>query len=131
MSAKDLPKGGVNRGVVIPLIFSCPKQCDCQSSKLKRWYHKPCGQPAFISEYGDIFCKYHLTSCYGYFIKDAKFQCNVAKKNNSWYSYKSMPEILMALSFALKAVELNVQEGVNSQQFTINILDQLRKRWYS
>ncbi|CAK66070.1 unnamed protein product (macronuclear) [Paramecium tetraurelia] len=129
MLSKDQPKENLNKGIVIPLIFQCPKGCVCDSGSPRNWHHKQCGKPSFISEFGDIFCENHQKDCSGYFIKDASFQCGAAKKNNSWYQHKSMSQILMALSAALQAAEQKEQEGVNLEQFTQNIMESVRKRW--
>ncbi|CAD8213427.1 unnamed protein product [Paramecium octaurelia] len=131
MSAKELPPGGCNKGVVIPLVFSCPQECICKSNVPKKWYHKQCGKPLFVSEYGYILCENHLKDCSAFFIKDAFFQCNEAKKNNSWYKYRNLSNMLMALSNIVQAAELKEEEGLNIQSFTKNLLDELNKKWNS
>ncbi|CAK66190.1 unnamed protein product (macronuclear) [Paramecium tetraurelia] len=131
MLVYSVPKGGLNKGVIIPLIFQCPQECVCKSSKpTQAWYHKKCGDPSFITENGDILCKNHLKDCSGYFIQDAFFQCNKARQSNTWYQHKSRSQLLMALSFALNAAEHNLDQNALNQ-FTKNILDSVQKRFHN
>ncbi|CAD8203696.1 unnamed protein product [Paramecium pentaurelia] len=130
MNLDSLPKGGVNKGMVLPLIFQCPQDCICQSSLPKIWYHKKCGQPSFISEYGDIFCCNHLEDCSGYFIQNAYFQCRKAKKSNTWYQHNQFSKLLMALSQAISVAE-NTLEANNVHHFTKNLLKSLHQRWHN
>lgn len=73
----------MTKGIVIPLKCNCPPGCVCGASQSRVWHHQFCGNPSFINEYGDIFCKQYKDKpeCSGYFIQHAKFQCNEAKKS--------------------------------------------------
>lgn len=60
MSIYSVPKGGLNKGIIIPLKFKCPNDCVCGSIELRTWHHRKCGDPSFITEFGDIICRNHL-----------------------------------------------------------------------
>ena len=55
---KTLPLGGYNRGIVIPLKCNCPPGCPCKAQQTRNWHHSYCGDPSFINEFGDIFCRH-------------------------------------------------------------------------
>ncbi|CAK66088.1 unnamed protein product (macronuclear) [Paramecium tetraurelia] len=130
MSASNLPQRDDDKLIVVPLEFKCLEDCVCKSQEKRTWYHKKCGKPSFINEKGDIFCENLQNGCSSYFIKDASFQCDEAKKNNTWYQFKNASEICMALGKALQAAE-NKLESVKLLKFTHQILIQLGQRWYT
>ncbi|CAD8101289.1 unnamed protein product [Paramecium primaurelia] len=130
MSVSSVPKGGLNQGVIVPLIFQCPGDCECKSSQPKTWYHAKCGDPSFITEFGDILCKNHLKECSGYFFQDAFFQCQMSNKSNTWYQYKSQTFLLLALSFVINAAEF-ILENNDLNNFINQILKQVHKRWHN
>lgn len=49
MSALSVPKGGLNKGIILPLTFSCPSDCVCKSDDLRNWHHQKCGNPSYIT----------------------------------------------------------------------------------
>ncbi|CAD8203654.1 unnamed protein product [Paramecium pentaurelia] len=128
----SVPKGGLNQQerIILPLKFICPSDCVCQSKVERIWHHKKCGNPSFITDYGDILCKNHLTDCPGYFIKDASFQCNKAAESNTWYQHKSMSQLFDALSKAIQVAENDLSDD-KVIQFSKNLINQLQTRWYT
>ncbi|CAD8195735.1 unnamed protein product [Paramecium octaurelia] len=128
MSIANLPKGGVNRGIIIPLFIPCPSQCVCQSSEPIVWYCL-CGSAMYLSEYGDIFCQNHLKYCSGNFIKNKFFQCDKAKQSNTRYQFKSISQILLSLSQCLSVLEDTIDH--QQQRFCQSFLENVCKRWHS
>ncbi|CAK89266.1 unnamed protein product (macronuclear) [Paramecium tetraurelia] len=128
MQVAQLPKGGVNKGQVIPLKCSCPPDCKCKSPELREWHHKPCSEMSYISQYGDIFCRHHLSKCDGYFIKDASFQCAAAQQANTWNQYRHAAQFLMAIAQGLQAAEFTL--SANDQiHFAATLNTEVIRRW--
>ncbi|CAD8113539.1 unnamed protein product [Paramecium primaurelia] len=123
------PKGGVNRGQVIPLKCCCPPDCQCKSSDIRNWHHKECSEQSFISQYGDIFCKNHLNKCGGYFIKDASFQCAAAKQANTWNQFRAASQFLMALAQGVQAAEISLDQGNAVVNFIASLNTEVVRRW--
>ncbi|CAD8055019.1 unnamed protein product [Paramecium primaurelia] len=123
------PKGGVNKGQIIPLKCSCPPDCQCKSSEIRNWHHKPCSDQCFISQYGDIFCKNHLNDCDGYFIKDASFQCAAAKQANTWNQFRAASQFLMALAQGVQAAEISLDQGNAVITFIASLNTEVVRRW--
>lgn len=45
----SVPKGGLNKGMLLALQFYCPRDCVCDGKKLRVWHHSECGDPSFIT----------------------------------------------------------------------------------
>ncbi|CAD8193121.1 unnamed protein product [Paramecium octaurelia] len=122
------PRGGVNKGQILPLKCSCPPDCQCKSVEKREWHHKPCSEQSYISQYGDIFCRHHLTKCKGYFIKDASFQCAAAQQANTWNQYRNASQFLMAIAQGLQAAEITLDAN-DLVNFAACLNTEVIRRW--
>ncbi|CAD8125606.1 unnamed protein product [Paramecium sonneborni] len=111
----------------IRLEFKCPEQCNCEGKINRKWYHQSCGNALYMTSKGDIFCD--TKGCNTFFIKDAQFQCNKARQSQSWYKYKSMSQIFMALSCAIQESEQSLKQE-DQIKFTKEILEEVNKQQF-
>ncbi|CAD8068124.1 unnamed protein product [Paramecium primaurelia] len=121
MQTQYPPKGGVNKGQIIPLKSSCPFDCQCKSEEIRNWHHKSCSELCFVSQYGDIFCQHHLKICDGYLIQDASFECSSAGKGNTWKQYRGNSQFFMALVLCIKAAEISLDSNNELINFTTSL----------
>ncbi|CAD8128341.1 unnamed protein product [Paramecium sonneborni] len=112
---------------IVRLKFKCPPDCVCKSTEIRNWYHGKCCQPSFITSKGDIFCDQE--GCSHYFIKDARFQCQKAQKDKTYYQYKSISEFLMAISLAMQASDYEIKSELEKQNFSKDLLQGVLERW--
>ncbi|CAD8102433.1 unnamed protein product [Paramecium sonneborni] len=121
----SVPQKPLKKGLMIPLKMTCPSNCVCSSKVFRIWYHMKCGSPQFLTQNGDVIC-----NCTEEFIKDVPFQCEQAKKSQTFYKIKSISHFLMSLSQSFTAAE-NTLSYNDLQQFISNLQSNLKERWYS
>ncbi|CAD8088361.1 unnamed protein product [Paramecium sonneborni] len=120
------PPGGLHKGLIIPLVCSCPSECQCRAISIKKWYHS-CKNPAFITQYGDIICKNHLKTCKGFFLQDARFRCREANQV-TYYSKNTKSQFIMAIAQGLQFQQLQLSDH-DLIEFSTSLNMSVFKRW--